>query len=212
MAETQAPEEAITRMADLARTGGPEDLKALAQLRKVIPADKHTEVQAALVNRLGQSADTGDFAAEAFIKNYGQVSDRAKKILFGQGGSGSLRDHLDIIAEVTQRMGQVRGPSNTAIGLMAGAAALTPLGHVGGPLAVLGTVLPARTVARALTSPATAATVAAWSRAYERVLRSGGNAAIVSYNMATRNLNNTLGSDINPIDTLGGARGKSVEP
>jgi len=53
--------------------------------------------------------------------------------------------------------------------------------------------------------------VAAWSRAYERVVRSGGNAAIVGFNLATKNLNNNLGTDVDPATVIGGARGKPVE-
>ena len=85
------------------------------------------------------------------------------------------------------------------------------MGAVAGPLAVLGTMLPMKAVAMALTSPATAASVAAWSRAYERVVKSGGNAALISFNIATRNLNNTLGTNVNPQDALGGAREQPLE-
>jgi len=76
---------------------------------------------------------------------------------------------------------------------------------------VLGTMIPVKVVAHALTSPALAASVAAWSRAYERVVRSGGNAAIVGFNLATKNLNNNLGTDVDPATVIGGARGKPVE-
>jgi len=214
ISDLRSPEDAIGRIANLARTSGPEDLKALAQLRKVIPADKHAEVQAALVNKLGQG-DTGEFSAGTFIRNYGAVSDRAKNILFGQGGGGSLRQHLDSIAEVTERTPTWRGPSmRTMAGTATAASAvggLTGIGAVAAPLAVLGTMIPVKVVAHALTSPALAASVAAWSRAYERVVRSGGNAAIVGFNLATKNLNNNLGTDVDPATVIGGARGKPVE-
>jgi hypothetical protein len=88
---------------------------------------------------------------------------------------------------------------------------LTGIGAVAAPLAVLGTMIPVKVVAHALTSPALAASVAAWSRAYERVVRSGGNAAIVGFNLATKNLNNNLGTDVDPATVIGGARGKPVE-
>jgi hypothetical protein len=205
-----ANEDSIGQMASMARTGGEEDLKALARLRRVVPAERQGEVQGALVQRLGESHATGEFDAGQFVRRYGEISDRAKNILFGEGGQGSLRHHLDSIAEVTGRAPSWRGPSGKTIATTAGLASAGgglvggTAGAIAAPLAVLGTMLPVKAVAMALTSPATAASVAAWSRAYERVVRSGGNAAIVGFNLATRNLNNNLGTDIDPSTITGG--------
>jgi hypothetical protein len=210
-----ANEDSIGQMAGMARTGSPEDLKALASLRRLVPAERQSEVQGALVQRLG-AGDSGEFEAGTFVRNYGKISDRAKNILFGQGESGSLRHHLDSISEVTERAPTWRGPSmRTMAGTAAaasGVGAVTGIGAVAAPLAVLGAMVPVKVVAHALTSPALAASVAAWSRAYERVVRSGGNAAITSFNLATRNLNNNLGTDVDPSVVLkGGASGQPVE-
>jgi len=201
-------------MANMARTGTPEDLAALARMRQLTPAKKQGEVQAQLVQHLGKN-EVGEFGAGDFVRRYSELPEASKNILFGQGGSGSLRHHLDSIAEVTERAPTWRGPSTGTMAKAAGVAsvagAVTGAGAVAAPLAVLGTMIPVKVVAHALTSPALAATVAAWSRAYERVVRSGGNAAIVGFNLATRNLNNNLGTDVDPATVIGGARGQPVE-
>jgi hypothetical protein len=208
-------ESAIEQMANMAKTGTPEDLAALARLRQLTPAKRQPEVQAQLVQHLGRN-EVGEFGAGDFVRRYGELSDASKNILFGQGGSGSLRHHLDSIAEVTERMPTWRGPSTgtmakTAVGAAA-VGGVTGVGAIAAPLAVLGAMVPVKVVAHALTSPALAASVAAWSRAYERVTRSGGNAAITSFNLATRNLNNNLGTDVDPSVVLkGGASGQPVE-
>ena len=207
-------EDAIAQMANMARTGTPEDLAALARMRQLTPAKKQGEVQAQLVQHLGKN-EVGEFGAGDFVRRYSELPEASKNILFGQGGSGSLRHHLDSIAEVTERAPTWRGPSTGTMAKAAvGAAAVggvTGAGAVAAPLAVLGTMIPVKVVAHALTSPALAASVAAWSRAYERVVRSGGNAAIVGFNLATKNLNNNLGTDVDPATVIGGARGKPVE-
>jgi len=207
-------EDAIAQMANMARTGTPEDLAALARMRQLTPAKKQGEVQAQLVQHLGQN-EVGEFGAGDFVRRYGELPEASKNILFGQGGSGSLRHHLDSIAEVAERAPTWRGPSaGTMAKAAVGAAAvggITGAGAIAAPLAVLGTMIPVKVVAHALTSPALAASVAAWSRAYERVVRSGGNAAIVGFNLATKNLNNNLGTDVDPATVIGGARGKPVE-
>ena len=54
-------------------------------------------------------------------------------------------------------------------------------------------------MAKYLASPSTAAPIAQWSRAYVRMIQAGAiPAAIASYNIATRNLENSLGEKIDP--------------
>jgi hypothetical protein len=182
-------------------------------MRQLTPVKSQPEVQAQLIQHLGKS-DAGDFSATDFVRRYGELSDASKNILFGQGGTGSLKNHLDSIAEVSDRLW--RGPSLKTMAKVAGGAsaigAFTGGGAVAAPVAVLSAMIPVKVLAHALTSAPTTAAIAAWSRAYEKVVTSGTNAALTSFNIATRNLNNNLGTDVDPSKVLnGGASGQPVE-
>lgn len=206
-------EETVDWVVRLARTGSADDLAALSQLRKFVPAEQQGAVQGAVVQRLGQTQIGAEgFVPEAFVSNYSKLSDRSKNILF----SGPLRHHLDSLEAVSRRaptwqhLEQKRSP----VGLVgaAGAGAAYLAGPVAGPLAVLGAVIPMAVIGRGLGKPATAASISAWARAYERVVRTNrGPQAMASFNIATRNLNNTLGTDVSPDDLLRGQNGQPVE-
>jgi hypothetical protein len=75
------------------------------------------------------------------------------------------------------------------------------------PLATLGTVVGSNVLARALSRSATAAPLASWARAYERMARSGGPQATAAFALATKNLNSNLGTELTPDQLVTAARG-----
>ena len=205
----------IEFMVWLAQTGSKDDIIALRQLRRVVPAEQQGAVQGAFIQRLGQAE--GRFAPEAFISNYGKLSDRMKNILFGQSGPNSLRFHLDSIEGVSRRAPtwkHLEQGESPVMGLMlAGGASMLPAGPIAGPLAVLAGVIPLHMIGKHLAKPATAAPIAQWSRAYERVMRTNGAPqALAAFTIATRNLNTNLGTEIDPSTLFRGpSNGQPVE-
>lgn len=195
----------IEMMHSMARTSSPEDIAALAQLRKFVPASEQRAVQGAFVERLGGKEG---WNPNEFIANYSRLPDRTKNVLLGQGGEGSLRHHLDSIEAVTrraptwQRFEEAPVLGKRALTMGAGAAATAVAGPVVGPLAVLAGLIPVKLIGASLAQPAGAASLAAWSRAYERMMRSSGSpGATAAFSLATRNLNNNLGTDIS-VDSV----------
>lgn len=205
---------AIVRMASEAKAGA--NVRQLVQLRKIVPVEDQPAVQSAIISRLGRSAKTGEFEAEQWIKGYGNLSERGKNILFGQGG---LRQHLDSIEAVSRRAptweqfgkerGMLRTPRLGPLSLLSAGV----IGYTTGPLGLLGTVIPMRQLAKSLSKPGPAASVAAWGRSLESLVRSrGGPTALAKFKLATRNLSNTLGQDFDWTDFVkGGSNEQPVE-
>jgi len=202
----RGPEDVIDHMYSLARTGSKDDLAALGQLTRLVPVEQRGVVQGALIQRLGQG--TEGFSPEAFVGAYSSISNNMKNVLFGRD---SLRYHLDSIEAVSRRastwqhLEQGKSPL-MAIGAAAGAM-MVPAGPIAGPLTVLGAVIPLQLMGRYLAKPASAASIAQWSRAYERVMRTkGAPNAMATFGIATRNLNNSLGTDVDPATVLKGTQ------
>jgi len=97
--------------------------------------------------------------------------------------------------------------------MLAGGASMLPAGPIAGPLAVLAGVIPLHMIGKHLAKPATAAPIAQWSRAYERVMRTNGAPqALAAFTIATRNLNTNLGTEIDPSTLFRGpSNGQPVE-
>ena len=78
------------------------------------------------------------------------------------------------------------------------------------PASALSSVIGARSMAKYLASPSTAAPIAQWSKAYTRMIQSGG--AIPrpwpAYKIATSNLENSLGEKIDPEKLTAALKGR----
>lgn len=197
----------IVRMAG-SKTGA--DAATLAQLRRLVPAEKQAEVQSALIERLGRGAQ-GEFDAATWVRGYGNLSDRGKTLLFGRE-SADLRSHLDAIEAVSRRAPQWEqfNRERSTLGSKLGTAAVLS-GAVMAPMATLGAVVSSNILARALSRSATAAPLAAWSRSYERLARGGGPQSLAAFALATKNLNKNLGTDLTPEQLIEAARGGGQE-
>lgn len=189
----------IVRMAG-SKTGA--DAASLSQLRKYVPAENQAEVQSALISRLGRGS-TGEFDADTWIRNYGNLSDRGKNALFGRE-SADLRTHLDAIEAVARRAEswQQFNQKRSTLGTKVGTAAVLA-GAWAAPMATLTALVPARALSGWLARSATAAPLAQYSRAYERVVRTNGAPqAMAAFGLAVKNMNSNLGTTLTPDDIL----------
>jgi hypothetical protein len=198
----------LARMSSETKAGA--NVEALAHVRGAVPAESWPTIQGALIERLGKAPATGEFSPGTWVRQYGNMSEKAKSIVFGPSGS-PLRTHLDAIEGVSRRADtwQQLHQGRAALGTAAGAIGLgaTAYGIATDPLTtlktVVGTTLPLGIMARWLSRPATAAPIAQWSRSYERVARSGGTPqAIAAFTLATKNMANSLGIDVKVSDFL----------
>lgn len=203
---TRKPDEnVIDVLIGMSKSGRTDDLAAIGQLRRFVPADKQGAVQSAIIERLG---GRDGFTPDQWVNNYGAMPSRAKNILFGE--KNPLRVHLDAIETISrnaptwQSAESALSPARAAaiaggIGLLAG--------PIAAPLAALGVYIPAKIIMRGLGKPSLAAPIAQWSRAYERVVRAnGGPQSIAAFTLATRNLNNNLGTKVSADEILKGAQ------
>jgi hypothetical protein len=204
---SQSNEDTLNLLVDMAKSKHDVDVSAVAALRRFVPKEQQEAVQGAIVERLGR--DAVGFSPGTWVRNYGEMTPRAKNVLFGS--DNPLRTHLDAIETVSRaaptwerlEAGGARGPLMK--GAIAGGAGLLLGGPVVAPLAALGAYIPAKILSNGLAKPATAAPIAQWSKAYERVVRSGGGPqSIAAFTIATRNLNNTLGVEVDADKVLRG--------
>jgi SLT domain-containing protein len=137
----------------------------------------------------GKPYRVGEAGPETFVPDtMGRMHELQKRRLGVSGAPSELDRHLGVISGVARRAGSSEGP-----------------------LVALSKGVPTPMLEWSLGQPGHAASIAAWSRAYERIMRDRTPGATAQFNIATRNLNNTLGTNISPDDILGGARGKPVE-
>ena len=190
------------------------DVRLLAQLRGSMPPQKFAMIGGTLLRELGQKNKTGEFSLNQFVTNWNKVSDRAKGILFDPAHLQNIEDIVGMGAHAKGAM-EKSNKSYTSHALL-----LFELIHAGleGAFALsMGAISPyqaagAATVALApilftrwLASPAKAASMAAWSRAYGGFRQNPTPARRAVFNVATRNLANNLGLD--PAKVIGQLRG-----
>lgn len=190
---------AIVRMAG---TGSSADIDTLAKARAAVPKEVWQDVASTAIARLGTSRN-GEWTPAAFMTDFRNLSDRGKQLLFRSVGSGDVLPFLNDIAEVSQKFidrGKLANTSGTAghnaFYAMAGAvAAGIAHGSFVEPLTAITTIAGINGTARLLARPATAASVARWSRLYDRFVTTQTVASRVSLEAASRNLSNTAAAN-----------------
>jgi hypothetical protein len=181
------------------RTG---NVAMLARLKATMRPDEFQLIGSSLLSELGQRQ--GNFSLAQFTTRWNQdISDGAKHALF----SAQHLAHIDDIVNLGQKVKSSLRDTNTShtsntiilfdlardalmLGIGIGTGAVSAAGAAGGAaLAAPGVVF-----ARWLSSPAKAAAMSAWSRAWFGLAKAPTNTArIASFNLATRNLSSTLG-------------------
>lgn len=206
---------AILRMAADGPTG---DLKALSMARAAVPRDVWQDVASTAVSRLGKDAK-GEFSPNIFLNDFTKLSDRGKALLFNDVGSGGVLPHLEDIATVSKKFveaGKLANTSGTAghnatyTMLGAGAAGLLH-GSLMEPVGAITAIVGNNLMARALSSPASAASVARWVRNYDALATAPSSQTMAALNIASRNLANTMnsqfGSKVQPGELMRSIQG-----
>lgn len=180
------------------------DLRLLAQLRNTMSPSAFQNVAGTLLSELGHNNSTGEFSLAKFATGWDKVSDNAKRILF----SPQHLSQLEEIFGLGQHLKDVGIESNVGKSGTAGPLILLDMakdavligvdllsGGVGAGTALGGaTTAAAALYGRWLASPATAASMSRWVTAYRAVtLNTPTPARRAAFNIATRNLANTLG-------------------
>jgi hypothetical protein len=177
------------------------DVRLLAQLRGSMQTADFQQIGGVLLAELGHNNSTGRFSLSQFVTNWDKVSDRAKGILFSPQ---HLRNIEDIAGMGAHIKGALRESSTShSAGLLvlldvAKDAALLGADIASGGLGAgsaigAGTTAGVWMLARWLGNPATASSMAAWSRARVGMLNHPTPARLAAFNIATRNLANNLG-------------------
>jgi len=185
-----------------ASNGASADLETLAKARSAVPKEVWQDIASTAINNLGKSRN-GEFTPAAFATNFRNLSDRGRALLFRSVGSGDVLPFLNDIAEVSQKFvdrGKLANTSGTAghnALYAAGGAILTGLAHGSfvEPLTAIGGIATVNGVARLLARPATAASVARWSRVYNTFAQTQAPTARVALGIASRNLANTAAAN-----------------
>jgi hypothetical protein len=155
-----------------------------------------------LLHELGHNPSTGQFSLAKFMTEWSKVSDKAKQALFEP-------DHLKDINEIAGLGKHIKGAlketntSHTANALLLmeiiekaaelGGGLLS--GHLGiGAATAAGSTVGSWLLTHYLASPAKAKAMSAWMRAY----RSYMPARRTAFALATRNLGNAIGVQLNP--------------
>ena len=197
----KAGEGIIDRIVTMAGTKSSADAARLRQVRGVIGADGWRQVAGNAVQRLGRN-QSNEFSADIFLKNYRQLSDEGRRLLFGSTGDNHLLPALDALASVSgrlQRFNKLGNPSGTG-GVTALIAALGGAAS-GDVVSTLGTALAGRAVGLLLSRPAVVRNVTAYSLAVERFLRGQSTRAALAASAASlaRAVSQETGEDASAI-------------
>lgn len=185
-----------------ASNGASADLETLAKARSAVPKEVWQDIASTAVSKLGTSRN-GEWTPAAFVTDFRKLSDRGKALLFRSVGSGDVLPFLNDIADVSQKFvdrGKLANTSGTAghnALYAAGGAILSGLarGSFVEPLTAIGGIAGINGVARLLARPATAASVARWSRIYNTFAVSNAPTARIGLEIASRNLANTAAAN-----------------
>lgn len=130
------------------------DFGRLLDAKKVL-GDVWDEVAAAAIPRMGRNQSNG-FSPAIFLKNYSQMSEAGRKLLFAGPGKQRLSKALDDLAKVSERfqaLDRLRNFSGTARGNIAGSLVTGGAAATVGVMAVLKAAVPAYIMARWLAAP-----------------------------------------------------------
>ncbi len=194
------PAEVHDRLLAAASGKSRQDTDLLVKARGIIGEDWDQVVSAA-TDKLGKNTQ-GIWQPGKFLKDWEALSPAGKSALYG---TGAHRQALEDIAKISSRWPQLQkfqNPSGTAQmgmgGLAIGSLIMKPLAVLASLAdpTVVGGAATAALLARALAKPATAASTASWARSYERLARSSTPASASHFSIASRNLINTLNSQL----------------
>lgn len=169
-----APEKAASAVQAMTKGGkSTGDLKTLAQIRgATVKSGAWNEIASTLIRLGGQPANSAgrDFNPQTFVNWYADMSEPARRMLFG-GGNEELRKALDGFVAVNQRLQKVnalRNTSNTAGNLTAAGTVGTMAAAISNPLLgakLAGVMAGNYAMAKAWTNPTFVRLVTGYSKA-----------------------------------------------
>lgn len=120
------PQEAAGKLFETISKGnaGSSNIKLLRDIRKSLSPDEWGDVASSLIHVMGQPKNSAgrEFSPQTFIDVYGDMSEGAKNLLFGDRGRQELRANLDEFAGLMGNLAKnnsLRNTSNTAPALAA---------------------------------------------------------------------------------------------
>jgi muramidase (phage lysozyme) len=171
------------------------DLKLLGRLRATVGAENWDEIAAGVIAKLGRDAD-GQFSPDRFLTGYGKLSEGGKNLLFRSKNHATHAEALDDIATISRRfkqLNQYANPSGTGQTIWGGAMGA---GLIADPVTAITTITSGAVVANILSKPASARAAAAWSRAYERVVKAPTVGAIEGFRQSSKILATNMGREM----------------
>ena len=192
----EAPaEQVFSKIAAMASSGSRGDIALLTKARKAMPDADWQEVASGIVANLGRDAQK-NWTPDRFVTSWGKLSDNGKQLLFDPATRRALDDISTIstrIKDIGNRFGNPSGTGNrVGYGVSIAGILLDPVSTIGG-------IVGGNVMARILAKPATASSMAKWSRAYEATIKAPSAGAVAALQSATRNLSATAGEKI-PFD------------
>ena len=185
-------EQVFDTLARYAGEKGGADIGRLAKARNAIGGD-WDEVMSGVVARLGRDAE-GNFTPDRFVTAWGNLSDAGKSVLFGNSAHRAALEDIAAISSKSKDLYKKFGnPSGTAQN--AGFAALGA-GILAEPVSTIAAVVGGNVMSRILAQPATASSMARWSRVYQAAVTKPTAATASTLQVATRNLAATIGDNL----------------
>lgn len=187
----------FSRVIQAASSKSTADVKLLGRVRGAVGPDKWNEVSAALIERLGRAPD-GSFSPDRMLgpSGLGGLSDEGKRMLFRSTGQNSHADVIDNIAMISKRwksLNQFANPSGTSQSVIGGGLGY---GVLADPMTTIASFVGSAATAKILATPASARSLAAWSRAYQRVATQPTPASVEGFRRASSLLATNVGREI----------------
>lgn len=201
----QSEEGVFSKIVTAAGSKSSADIKLLGRVRGAVGPDKWNEVSAALIERLGRAPD-GSFSPDRMLgpSGLGGLSDEGKRLLFRSTGLASHADTIDDIATISKRfkqLNQYANPSGTGQTTIGGALGA---GAIADPVTTATSFLGSLGISLVLSRPASARSMAAWARAYQRAATQPTPANINGYQQASKlfatAIANSVGRQIGNIE------------
>jgi hypothetical protein len=176
----------------------------LAEANKFLSRIAKQKGPGAGLDEIGFNPSTGEFSLDKFVTAWNKINPNARRFVPAPGQVNNINAIAQMGEHIKSSMRE-RNTSHTSNILilwdlardaaMLGVGAAT--GFVSGASVLGGAAgaVPAIGLMHWLSSPANAAAMASWSRAYRAVLQDRTPARIAGFNIATRNMANTLGLD-----------------
>lgn len=160
----------IDKIVSLASTKSSADSRRLGQARRIMGADAWRQVAENSINRLGRN-QSNQFSPDIFLKNFSQLSDDGRRLLYQSTGDDNLLPALNNLAAVSERLQRFNRLGN-ASGSGGVAALIAALGGfasgASGP--TLATVVGGRLAGVFLSRPAIVRNISAHAQNMQRAL------------------------------------------